>query len=135
MSSYCKEPAARPVEDVAGLSAWSRRYSAQCVFRIRRASKTLNSWSSAPGIFLQPRILCRFFLCSWRRRVWLQISQRRKIGLLQRRRARYTLPRRSAPITTVPTSILCHRSQNSLFLTPHTPFLRINRVEGGQTKP
>ena len=28
-------------------------------FRIRRASSTLNSWSSAPGILLQPRVKCR----------------------------------------------------------------------------
>ena len=89
------------VEDVADLSACSRGSSAQCFFffRIRRASNTHNSWSSAPGIFLHPRIL-----------------------LLQRKRARHTSLRRSASITTVPTLILNTQppTANSLFHTRQT---------------
>ena len=90
------------VEDVADLSACSRGSSAQCFFffRIRRAfPNTHNSWSSAPGIFLHPRIL-----------------------LLQRKRARHTSLRRSASITTVPTLILNTQppTANSLFHTRQT---------------
>ena len=47
-------------EDLADLSACSRRSSVQ-FFRVRRASSTPNSWSSAPGIFNLPRVLCRLF--------------------------------------------------------------------------
>ena len=126
-------------EDVADLSACSRRYSVQC-FSIRRASCTLNSWSSAPGIFLQPRVLCRFFLRRCSRRVWVQISQGRHFWLLQRKRGGHTPPRRSASTTTVPTSILRHRSQihySSLGKLPRcrsstTPLQRINRVFCGR---
>ena len=103
------------VEDVADLSACSRWSSAQCF--------------STPSIFQNSQLLVFcfrdllattylvqiFFLCSWSRRVWVQISQRSKLWLLQRRRARYTLPRRSAPVTTVSTAILCHRSQSHFF--------------------
>ena len=48
---------------------------------------------------------------------------RGKFWLFQRRRARYTLPRHSAPITTVPTSVLCHRSQIHCF----SPMLKKGR--------
>ena len=72
-------------EDVADPSACSRRSSVQCFFRIRRASCTLNSWSSAPGIFNLSRVLCRFFSCPRGRRVWVQVSQGRQFWLFQLR--------------------------------------------------
>ena len=66
-------------QDVADLSTCSRRSSKQCFFRIRRASSTLQTWSSAPGVLNLPRVLCRFLPCPRSRRVW---SRYRK---LQRR--------------------------------------------------
>ena len=85
-------------------------------------------------------VLCTFFLCSWCRRVWFQISQGRQFWLFQRRWAGHTLARRSASTTTVSTSIVCPRqySTNSFFHTRQTsspspsttPSPRINLVVG-----
>ena len=66
---------ARREGDQANKRHKKKRSADIAFFRIRRASSTLNSWSTAPGIFLQPRILCRLFLCNWGRRVWVQIAK------------------------------------------------------------
>ena len=111
VSSCCQEPAPRPVSMLL-ICLLAHVNPLHNVFRFRRGSRALSSWSSAPRIFLQPRILRRFFVCCWGRRVWVQIPQEGQLWLHHCGRARDTLPRRSTPTTTVPVSILCSRSQN-----------------------
>ena len=112
----CCEPEAKGVIVLQG--ACTTATYVQCFFRILGASRTFNSWSSAPGIFLQPRILCRFFLCCWGRRVWVQISQRGKFWL-QRRRARSASSFRSNHHC--PDVNTLSQIANSIFLTAQTP--------------
>ena len=57
------------------------------VSRNCRASSTLNSWSSSPGIFLQPRIMCRFFLCSVGEHEALRLAVPLQSPLSRRQRA------------------------------------------------